>query len=88
MILVGDLIFCMQCFVDLGFVGNTFFISWSLFFFVLFFVLSFACFHFYLIEFFVLLALMVTCLFFHHTCCGVFCGVIRCHAVPECTVSV
>ena len=25
MILVGDLIFCMQCFVDLGFVGNTFF---------------------------------------------------------------
>ena len=65
MILVGDLIFCMQCFVDLGFVGNTFFYLMEfVFFFVLFFVLSFACFHFYLIEFFVLLALMVTCLFF------------------------
>jgi hypothetical protein len=63
MILVGDLRFCMQCFVDLGFVGNTFFYLMGFVFFVLFFVLSFACFHFYLIEFFVLLALMVTCLF-------------------------
>lgn len=36
MILVGDLIFCMQCFVDLGFVGNTFFYLMEFVFFVLF----------------------------------------------------
>lgn len=78
MILVGDLIFCMQCFVDLGFVGNTFFYLMEFVFFVLFFVLSFACFHFYLIEFFVLLALMVTCLF------STTLVVVRCHKVSCC----
>ena len=79
MILVGDLIFCMQCFVDLGFVGNTFFLSHGVCFFCVVFCFVFCLLSFFfLIEFFVLLALMVTCLF------STTLVVVRCHKVSCC----